>query len=213
MNAVVATEIQKALAEFSRSSTVAARRTMIGVRRLDRKGEVDERFFVMFEAACLLVDNQSEDSVRLLRTIAPLSISEWNDLLDILKSAREYGYKDFVAVCADLPRRVDSTPGSNKIEPPRPPPRDQSVSMSQASAGSDGSTIASLMLGICSLLGLCQHWALAIPFGIVGLTLGIHSGTKGVIRTIGISSSLAGLVLGALVLILERILHVTVSLR
>ena len=89
MNDVVASTLQKARAEFARSTTTLARQTMMQVRQLDRVREIDSRFYVMFEVACLFRDNSTAEATKTLRGIAPLSDAEWAELQTILGSEKK----------------------------------------------------------------------------------------------------------------------------
>lgn len=108
MNDVVASALQKARAEFARSTTTQARQTMMRVRQFDRVREIDSRFYVMFEAACLLRENSSAAATNALRGIAPLSEAEWAELLKILGSAAENKFPAFTSACRGL--RIQVTP-------------------------------------------------------------------------------------------------------
>ena len=102
MNDVVASTLQKARAEFARSTTTLARQTMMQVRQLDRVREIDSRFYVMFEVACLFRDNSTAEATNTLRGIAPLSDAEWFELQSILGSAPENKFPAFASACRGL---------------------------------------------------------------------------------------------------------------
>lgn len=102
MNDVVASALQKARAEFARSTTTAARQSMMQVRQLDRVREIDSRFYVMFEVACLFRDNSTAEATNTLRGIAPLSDAEWAELQTILGSAPENKFPAFASACRGL---------------------------------------------------------------------------------------------------------------
>jgi len=102
MNDVVASTLQKARAEFARSTTTLARQTMMQVRQLDRVREIDSRFYVMFEVACLFRDNSTAEATKTLRGIAPLSDAEWAELQTILGSAPENKFPAFASACRGL---------------------------------------------------------------------------------------------------------------
>ena len=102
MNDVVASALQKARAEFARSTTTAARQSMRHVRQLDRVHEIDSRFYVMFEVACLFRDNSTGEATNALRGIAPLSDAEWAELQTILGSAPENKFPAFASACRGL---------------------------------------------------------------------------------------------------------------
>ena len=102
MNDVVTSVLQKARAEFARSTTAVARETMMQVRQLDRVREIDPRFFIIFEAACLLRDNSTLAAINTLRDLSPLSEDEWAEIGKILSSAPENIYPAFTAVCNGL---------------------------------------------------------------------------------------------------------------
>ena len=106
MNEVVASALQKARAEFARSTTTAARQSMRQVRQLDRVREIDSRFYVMFEAACLLRDNLSAGATNALLGIAPLGDAEWAELQRILGSAPENKFPAFTSACRALRSQV-----------------------------------------------------------------------------------------------------------
>ena len=102
MNDVVASTLQKARAEFARSTTTLARQTMMQVRQLDRVREIDSRFYVMFEVACLFRDNSTAEATNTLRGIMPLSDAEWAELQTILGSAPENKFPAFASACRGL---------------------------------------------------------------------------------------------------------------
>ena len=106
MNDVVSSALQKARAEFARSTSTVARETMMQVRQIDRVREIDPRFFIIFEAACLLRDNSTLAAVKILRDLSPLSEYEWAEMGKILSSAPENIYPAFTAVCNGLRNQV-----------------------------------------------------------------------------------------------------------
>ena len=129
MNDVVAIALQKARAEFARSTTTAARQSMRQVRQLDRIREIDSRFYVMFEVACLFRDNSTAEATNTLRGIAPLSDAEWFELQSILGSAPENKFPAFVSACRGL--RNQFTPPII-LEPVSPTQSTQDNSISPA---------------------------------------------------------------------------------
>lgn len=95
MNDALASEVHKALAEFARSTTRNARTTMAFAKKLDRNLELGQKYYVLFEACCQILDRNTVAAEDLIRSCLPLNNEDWKFIDKTLLSATECRHAGF----------------------------------------------------------------------------------------------------------------------